>query len=30
LIDLGDWLSENHRIKGEDLPNTAADEDELA
>ena len=22
LIDLGDWASDNHRIKGDDLPTT--------
>jgi endogenous inhibitor of DNA gyrase (YacG/DUF329 family) len=28
LIDLGDWLTENHRIKGEELPMGATDEDD--
>jgi hypothetical protein len=29
LIDLGDWLTEKHRIKGEELPTEfSSDEDE--
>jgi endogenous inhibitor of DNA gyrase (YacG/DUF329 family) len=29
LIDLGDWLTENHRIKGDPVPDVAPEEDDL-